>query len=99
MKLLNSTIMPNEGTYQIKKISPEEFGRLIAHAKNIESYIMFKSTAEVIKKLSGKEVPIRKKKCFFNGEEEEYLALTLKDGYHNKIDASSFNYYKIKYQP
>lgn len=55
-KLMNSAMMPREGLYRCRRITPEDFGRLVAEAAasgGIESYIGYEATADIVELLSG----------------------------------------------
>lgn len=55
-KLMNSAMMPREGNYHCRRVSPEEFGNLVAEAAasgGIESYIGYEATADIVELLSG----------------------------------------------
>jgi hypothetical protein len=57
--LLNSAMMPAEGTYVLKRISRDEFARLVADAYrrgDLQSYVGYPETAQHIERISG--IPI-----------------------------------------
>jgi len=57
--LLNSAMMPAEGIYILKRISRDDFGRMVADAyqrDDLRSYIGYPETAQHIERVSG--VPI-----------------------------------------
>ena len=57
--LLNSAMMPAEGIYLLRRISRDEFARLVADAHrrgDLRSYIGYPETAQHIERVSG--VPI-----------------------------------------
>jgi len=58
--LLNSAMMPAEGIYILKRISRDDFGRLVADAYqrgDLHSYVGYPETAQHIERVSG--VPIQ----------------------------------------
>jgi hypothetical protein len=58
--LLNSAMMPDEGIYILKRISRDDFGRLVADAYqrgDLHSYVGYPETAQHIERVSG--VPIQ----------------------------------------
>jgi len=71
VRLLNSAMMPREGTYKMKRISKEEFCKILAKAHKegiLESTIGYMDNIVLIKKWTGIEV-------FFNRE-----TTTVEDG-------------------
>ncbi len=98
MKLVNFTIMPNEGTYRLKEITKEEFVEFVKKNK-IESYISFKSTKDILEDLTKKEIELNKTRCYFN-KDENYLAVVLRDGnkFRKTLTADDFKYYYCEYQ-
>lgn len=99
MKLVNFAIMPNEGTYQLKEISKDEFKKIVKE-NDIESYISFKITATVLEELTGKKIELNKGRCYFD-DAEEYLIVVLKepDKFKKILTEDDFKYYKCKYTP
>ena len=58
--LLNSAMMPAEGVYRLRRISRDEFAKLVADAYqrgDLQSYVGYPETAQHIERVSG--VPIQ----------------------------------------
>jgi hypothetical protein len=58
--LLNSAMMPAEGVYRLRRISRDEFAKLVADAyqrDDLQSYVGYLETAQHIERVSG--VPIQ----------------------------------------
>ena len=61
--LLNSSMMPSEGLYILRRVSREFFAELIADAHrrgNLRSYIGYPETAQHIEQISGVPSPVNR---------------------------------------
>jgi len=61
--LLNSSMMPSEGLYILRRVSREFFAELIADAHrrgNLRSYIGYPETAQHIEQISGVPIPVNR---------------------------------------
>lgn len=78
IRLMNSNIMPAEGHYTLKKISKEEFCKILIDAyitKNLESYIGYQDNINLIKKWTGITVPFSRENTIL---EDGDILLTMK---------------------
>ena len=67
--LLNSAVMPNEGVYILKKITPERAKEIITSNYEIESYIGYPDTARFMESILGITIPINRTKVILqNGD-------------------------------
>lgn len=98
MKLVNFAIMPNEGQYKLREISKEEFVKIV-QKNNVESYISFRSTAELLEKLTNKKIDVTKERCYFD-ESQDYLIVVLKNPvkFRKKLTADDFVFYYCEYK-
>jgi len=61
--LLNSSMMPSEGLYILRRVSREFFAELIADAHRrgeLQSYVGYAETAQHIEKISGVPIPVNR---------------------------------------
>ena len=61
--LLNSSMMPSEGLYILRRVSREFFAELIADAHRrgeLRSYIGYPETAQHIERISGVPIPVNR---------------------------------------
>jgi len=65
LKVMNSAMIPNEGTYRYRPISRDEFVEVLKLAKEIESYVGYPSTLEHIKEISGVQLELSREVCRF----------------------------------
>lgn len=59
IKLMNSAMMPQEGTYLCTKISEQSFARWI-RTHPFESFVGYEATAKHIEAISGVQVPVNR---------------------------------------
>lgn len=59
--LINATMMPNEGEYILRKISPKTAKRIVKGQK-IESYIGYSNTAKFMSKILEIPIPVNRQK-------------------------------------
>ena len=59
VKLMNSAMMPAEGVYKLKKITPEE-AKEVASKATVESYVGYPDTAKYMSEKLGIEVPVNR---------------------------------------
>ncbi|MCM8827548.1 MAG: YddF family protein [Candidatus Omnitrophica bacterium] len=97
MKLVNFAIMQNEGIYKLKELTKEEFVNYV-RKNEIESYISFYSTAEVLEKLTNKDIKVNKKRCYID-DKETYLIVVLKEQKRKgkRLTADDFKYFYCEY--
>lgn len=61
VKLMNSKMMPAEGIYELKRIEADEFTDLVRKSNSdLESYIGYQQTAELISRMSGIKIPVNR---------------------------------------
>ena len=102
-KLLNSAMMPQAGTYEMKKIPFEEFKKIISDKNvKIDSYIGYPQNVQLIKDWTGREIELNRKQAeVFDGD--EMLVMKLKYRVANpsekgkEVDESDFEFFRIKY--
>lgn len=61
IRLMNSAVMPAEGTYRLRRLTPEAFGRVVrdAHESGVlRSYVGYPQTADMIACLAGVPIPV-----------------------------------------
>jgi len=98
--LLNSAIMPIQGIYEIRKISKDQFIRLIQFADKyniLDSYIGYDQTVNYIEGISGVRVPINRTQAVPNTG-DYFLVIKLTKRVSNpidkgKIDKPEYEYY------
>ena len=64
--LLNSAVMPNEGTYTLQRISETTFQKVLRDAaamNNFKSYIGYPETARLIEQITGIAVEVSRKQA------------------------------------
>lgn len=79
MKLLNTAMMPQEGVYTLIEITREEFvDRVRKHHANgtLESYIGYKATIDILKDMTGLNIPFNRDKTILN-EHDSMLIMRL----------------------
>lgn len=73
--LLNSAVMPQEGFYTLKKVSPEEFkNKLIPLQHQIISYIGYVETARILSDLLGINIPVSRKPTHLEDKDLLFIA-------------------------
>jgi len=65
LKVMNSAMIPNEGTYAYRTISRDEFVEILKLASEIESFVGYPSTLQHIKEISGVELELSREVCRF----------------------------------
>jgi hypothetical protein len=104
--LLNSAVMPKEGTYVIKKISKEYFIQILKYYSElgqIKSFIGYPQNAELIYKWSGVKVDINREQLTDIETGDKMLIMKLK--YRVKdpsmkgdiVDENDFEFYICVY--
>ena len=86
--LLNSSIMPISGIYEIRKINKDQFIRLIQFANKysiLDSYIGYDQTVNYIEGISGVRVPINRTQAIPNVG-DYFLVIKLTKRVNNPID-------------
>lgn len=64
IKLLNAAVMPRlSGTYSAEKLTLQQFVERIQSAEQVESYIGYLQTAELISEWTGIEIPVNRDAC------------------------------------
>jgi hypothetical protein len=61
LRIMNSAMMPTEGTYRLRRLTPAEFatyGQLIREGASYRSYVGYPQTAEHLSGLLGVFVPV-----------------------------------------
>ena len=64
--LLNSAMMPTEGVYTLKRISKSKFQELLQEAAatgDLQSYIGYPKTADLIQQLTGIEIDVSREQA------------------------------------
>jgi hypothetical protein len=64
--LLNSAVMPTEGVYTLKRISKSKFQELLQEAAatgDLQSYIGYPKTADLIEQLTGIEIDVSREQA------------------------------------
>jgi len=92
-------IMPNEGKYELRKISPTEFFNLVSkmfEENKLDNYIYFRNTLNMIKKYSKINIKPNYKRIKLNGNPVRGLVVTLKDDF---AIANKKNIKKINIEP
>jgi len=86
--LLNSAIMPIQGIYEIRKISKDQFIRLIQFADKysiLDSYIGYDQTVNYIEGISGVRVPVNRTQAIPD-KGDYFLVIKLTKRVSNPID-------------
>lgn len=65
LKVMNSAMIPNPGTYKYRSIPRKEFVEILRMAKEIESFVGYPSTLQHIKEISGVELELSREVCRF----------------------------------
>jgi hypothetical protein len=68
--LMNSSMMPAEGNYSLRKIELEEFKARILAAKNIKSSIGYENVAKMISELTGRDISTSRELTLLNDGDE-----------------------------
>jgi len=61
--LLNSAMMPDEGVYVLRRVSRDEFAKLVADAYqrgDLQSYVGYPETAQHIERVSGVQIQVNR---------------------------------------
>lgn len=108
--LLNSAVMPCEGSYIIKAISQTEFVEVLQSAKKsgrLKSYIGYANTKHLIKQISGVEVKLSREQTVLSDGDNLLickLKLRLTDNNHkadknfqNALKVSDFEFFSCTY--
>jgi hypothetical protein len=64
-KLMNSAMMPDEGTYTLKRCTKDEFVKLLQSNK-FESFIGYPDTAAFISRISGVDIEVSRQQTAVN---------------------------------
>jgi len=102
VKLMNSAVMPAEGTYYNTKITKEQFVEILKSNINItDSYISYPQNIDYIYKISGIKVPLsRAETTLENGDVMLILKLKYRVELGTKgqqVNEDNFEYYMTKY--
>lgn len=68
--LMNSAMMPAPGTYKMKQITPDAFGREVARAHRsgrLQSHIGYEQTAALIERLAGAPIAVSREPAVISG--------------------------------
>jgi hypothetical protein len=104
--LLNSAVMPKEGTYVIKKISKEYFIQILKYYSElgqVKSFIGYPQNAELIYKWSGVKVDINREQLTDIETGDKMLIMKLKyrvkdpSTKGNIVDENDFEFYICVY--
>lgn len=89
LKLMNSAMMPNVGTYKLKSITKDAFIAVLQSTTEIESSIGYQATADFISKISGVNIPVNRNQTIVeNGD--TLLICKLKYRVQNPSDKGVF---------
>jgi len=106
VRLMNSAMMPEVGTYHCTVIRVNEFRDLVqkAHREDtLKSYIGYQETADMIEKITGVPIPVSREKTELYGG-EIILVARLKyrvnptDKGREKPTLKDFEFYRIFYE-
>ncbi len=104
--LMNSSMMPLEGTYRIRKITVEEARKLASECDKIESYIGYPRTAMYIARVLRINVVINRASVHSLSEEDTILVCRLKYRVMSPEEKRNFipkdedyEWYLVKYTP
>ena len=102
-KLLNSAMMPQAGTYEMKEISFEEFKKIISDKSiEIDSYIGYPQNIQLIKNWTGREIELNRSQTKLE-DGDEMLVMKLKYRVVNpsekgkEVNEDDFEFFRIKY--
>ncbi len=85
MKIICSSVIPQQGKYEAKDLTLQEFKNLVnSQNGNIEYHIGFKNTADLISEILKVDVPVSKERVYFDEPEDEAIAVILKPEFYDK---------------
>lgn len=90
--LLNSAVMPTEGTYTLKRISEATFRKILqeaAAADNLQSYIGYPETANLIEENTGIEIEVSREQAEL-AEGDVMLIVKLRHRIQNLSDIGTY---------
>lgn len=77
LHLMNSRMMPSEGTYQCRKIDANEAKKIFRSHAEFRSSIGYAGTAAILEKLFGRKIPISRETTVLS-DGDEIIAATLR---------------------
>lgn len=87
-KLLNSAMMPAEGTYRLKRVSSKAFASILC-SEPFESYIGYPDTAQTIEGMAGVKIPLSRQQTTIE-DGDTLLICKLKYRLTNPADKGKF---------
>jgi len=101
--LLNSAMCPQEGTYRVSKITPEQARQIVQKAEVVKSYIGYPQTAEYMSSVLGIQVEVNRGETRF---EDGDIAVVCKLKYRvanpadkgSTVDPDAFEWYVMFYE-
>lgn len=90
--LLNSAVMPTEGSYTLKRISQFTFRTNLQEAAatgNLQSYIGYPETARLIEQITGIEIEVSRKQATLTSG-DKMLIVKLRQRVDNPADKDTF---------
>jgi len=104
MKLLNSAMMPQKGSYKIFRLQKEAFVDILkaAYAQNaVQSYISYPQNIDILEELTGIRFPLSREETVL---EDTDIMLVMKLKYRvamgtkgQKVDPNDFEYFQCLY--
>ena len=102
IKLMNSAMMPQPGTYELVPLAREQFVGILRDNGQCDSYVGYPQTAEFVERISGVKVEVsRRSTVFTDGERVLVVKLAYRPQDANTkgapVDEADYEFYLVRY--